>query len=84
MAINYPYKIIRTGDLVETMDGKRHTIHFIVSKSKMIFESTVENLDSVIVDDGGLSKTINRELIRQYHTVERKKNGTKSKRSAAT
>lgn len=73
MADNYPYKIVRTGDQVETVYGQFHTIQFIVRKGARIFESTMEEVDSVVVEIDGLSKYIQRELIRKVHTVENKK-----------
>lgn len=79
MANNYPHKIVRTGDRVELMNNEFHTILFIVSKGKRTFETVVENMDGVVVELDGISKTIGRERIRKIHTVEHKKCQKKTK-----
>ena len=78
MANNYPYKIVRTGDQVETLQNLFHTIQFVVVGGKRVFETTMENLEGVIVEVDGMTKYVQRELIRKIHTTEIKKCRTKA------
>lgn len=73
MAGNYPYKIVRTGDQIETMRGHLHTIQYVLSGGQKVFECVVEKMDGAIVEINGRTHRIQRELIRKVHTVEKKK-----------
>ena len=79
MAGNYPYKIVRTGDKVETVFGKFHTILYVMSEGKRGFDCVVDKLDGVVVDVDGRTTTIQREVIRKVHTMEKKKCPKKTK-----